>query len=318
METDGLVEFHIIQDGFTQFYHPATIGSISMLSNGTLVANVADSGIQLLDLENMSAEPESPSMPAITVDAFDGGKIIATVSANRDYVVILDSQLIMRRHIIPAQNSRKIPSDRPPALCASLENGTVVQLFEEGGEEHLQLWRFGRESPEWTVAVDQMPSVGGISPSGARLVTFQTNRLVHCISVWNARNGQLQAHMPIPQSLPTPPLDVKFESEDRFYSEHDGYRIPYTVTLSMSGVPSHSLVRHEQLPFVGRPSMLYDVDDTREWVVGSAGRICWIPPGYIRPGDRSYCWVGNTLYMVGQDGACKMLSFWDPPEIRLL
>ena len=92
------------------------------------MANTAGSDIQLLDLENMSTEPQKLPLPALT----------AVGRGDRDHIAILDSLLRERRHIIPTQNPRKIPSDRPPALCASLRNDTVVHRFEDGGREYLQ------------------------------------------------------------------------------------------------------------------------------------------------------------------------------------
>ena len=199
----------------------------------------------------MSTEPQKLPLPALTTVGW----------GDRDHVAILDSLPREWRHIIPTQNPCKIPSDRAPALCASLRNDTVVHRFEDGVESTCSregsVVRVQSGLRQWTkrpsvdsetpstlnLRWDSSISVGGISPGGARLVTFHgTRHLVHN-SVWDARSGQLQAHLPIHQSLPTPPLDIKFESEDRFYSEHDTCRISCAVTLLNSGAPSHSVTR---------------------------------------------------------------------------
>ena len=51
------------------------------------------------------------------------------------------------------------------------------------------------------------------------------------------------------------------------------------------------------------------LDESREWVVNGSRRICWIPPGYIRSGEATYCWAGRELVMVGQDGELRKLKF---------
>ena len=72
----------------------------------------------------MSTEPQKLPLPALT----------AVGRGDRDHVAILDSLLRERRHVVPTQNPCKIPSDRAPALCASLRNDTVVHRFEDGVE----------------------------------------------------------------------------------------------------------------------------------------------------------------------------------------
>ena len=186
----------------------------------------------------------------------------------------------------------------------------AVHHFGEEGKDNLELWKFGKQLPEWTVGVEGLPSIGRISPSGTRLVTFpgydQTGGYV-CI--WDVDNGRLLAELSHPWS--TRPLDITFDSEDRFYSHHDAYRVLYVVCpLPRRGGPSYSIAHRGQLPLVSQAlRRQYYVDDSHEWVVSGTHRICWIPPGFIGPVAASHCWVGSSLVMAGQDGTLRKLTF---------
>ena len=292
--------------------HPATLTSIFTLSNGTVVANVAGVGIQLLNLDQGYTPSRQFTVPALTVDALDKGRIIVVLPTSCDYIAFLESGPMWQLHKIPAQGSLPIPTDRPGVLSASLKNGMAVYCFEEGDRGNLQLWKFGRESPEWTVTANGQPIVGGISPGGARLLTLHNADRRSHIYMWNARNGELLVHLPFDQSWPTYPLEFKFQSEDQFSSQDETYRIHNDT--SSSGTPGYSIIRSEEIPSVGQRQRSYYVDDAREWVIGFSKKICWIPAGYIGSVQRSYCWIGNTLVMAGQDGTLRKLNFREPSQ----
>ena len=309
METHGLELFNTSTQRWRHFDHPAIMTSISPLSNGSLVANVEGSGVQLLDLSGGNAPFQQLRFPVLTVDPLDEGRIIAILTTGtRNHIALLESSNMSQLFTMLTPNDCASP-DRTPVLCASLQHRVAVHCREEGNEEYVLLWRFDDEFPKWTVEVNELPSIGGISPNGTRFVTLHNAHPSTHIYLRNAQTGQLQAHIRFDPSFSIHTLELEFESEDRFHTKHPGFRIPHVISWSESGTPSHSIVRHEQLPLAEQPQRNYDVDETGEWVVRSSERFCWIPPGYIGPVERSYCWVGNALVMAGQDGKLRKLAF---------
>jgi WD40 repeat protein len=305
----GLQLFNVSTRRWRHFDHPTTITSVFTLSNGTVVATVPDSGIQLLSLDEGYAPSRQLIAPTLSVEHFDEDRVITIVPTLRDRIIFLESATMLQHLTIPSKNPTHL-ADRTPVLCASLKNSMAVHHFGEGGRNNLELWKFGKQLPEWTVGVEDLPSICRISPSGTRLVTFpghdQTGGYV-CI--WDVDNGRLLAELSHP--WPTRPLDITFDSEDRFYSHHDTYRVLYVVhSLPRCGAPSYSIAHRGQLPLVSQAlRRRYYVDDSHEWVVSDTHRICWIPPGFIGPVDASHCWVGSSLVMAGQDGTLRKLTF---------
>jgi len=282
----------------TSFDFPAKIASVSVLSNGTVVANVVGSGIQLLNLDEGSAISRQLLPPTLTVHPLDEGSIIVIVPTDRDRITILEADTMSQVHTIPAQKNLPVPTDRTVVVCASLRNKAAVHCFVEEGSEYLQLWRFGDRDPRWTKLTKGGTSVGNFSPAFALLVTF--HNADHSICLWSVPDGR-----PLRQvdgSLAQPPCDITFGSESTFFSHHDTYRIPYSI------VPGYPIFRGKRSPERARGRQ-YCVDDKHEWVVGGSRRICWIPPGYIGSAQASHCWAGSTLVMAGQDGTLRKLTF---------
>ena len=185
-------------------------------------------------------------------------------------------------------------------LCASLKHRIAVQYGP-----YLQLWRFGDETASWTDHIMQESRwIGGISPNGSRLAVISYSGVSAGVRAWDTENGTRVADIRVRLPWFTHPLKIKFESEDKFYSHHDTFRIPFTISSS-------SIIRHERLPPAEQPQRRYRVDNSRQWIIGSSKRVCWMPPEYIRRGEveESYCWVGNTLIMAGQDGVVRKLTF---------
>ena len=310
MEAHGLQIFNVSTRHWRHIEYADTMTSVSSLPNGTVAANFASSGLQLLNLDVGNAASQRPTIPALTVRAFDRSRIIAVLQTKRNRIVLLELVTMSQLLTIHAMEASIIPTDRTAILCASLDNGVAVYSFEVRDQEFLQLWEFHDNSPKWTVEIDGLPSIGGISQAGARLVTFHDVDDQTFICVWGARNGQLKAKLLV--NL-VHPLDITFDSEKRFYSHHDTYRVPYIVTSSGSDIPSYSITRRGIVPLIGTSLPKdYDVDDTCEWVVTGSKRICWIPPGYIGSVQPSYCWAGNSLVMAGQDGTLRKLTFREP------
>lgn len=104
-----------------------------------------------------------------------------------------------------------------------------------------------------------------------------------------------------------PPLDITFDSEDRFYFYYDTSRVLYTVKL-LEG--THTILRSRTEGSDGPVRRRrYCVDEGCEWVISGSQRICWIPPGYIGSTEASHCWAGFSLVMAGQDGTLRKLTF---------
>ena len=107
---------------------PATITTVSTLSNEIVVSNVAGSGIQLLILDT-EYKPPQKLPPALIIHPLDKGKIIALIPISRDRVVLLQTATVSEVFTIPAQRHLSIPTDRTAVLCASLESKTAVHFF---------------------------------------------------------------------------------------------------------------------------------------------------------------------------------------------
>ena len=291
------------------FDHPTTLKSISTLSNGTVVAIAQTSGLQFLSLGEEYAVPTRLGPRTSAVYSLDEGRIIAVIPTLCDRVTLLE---LATMHQLVTILGRGLFSIRLPdptvVLCASLENLVGIHCFKEGDKENLQLWRFGDQSPGWTVKIDQPASIGRISPTGARLVTFH---IVGCqtICIWDTGDGALLAKLLLEHPSPQSPLDITFDSEDRFYSHHDTYRILHVFVTSSEPGPTHSVTRSARLPPVPRPwKKHFSVVGDREWVVSGSQRICWLPPGYITF-QTGYCWVGSTLVMAGEDDVLRKITF---------
>jgi len=278
------------------------------------VVNAADSGIQLLSLDGGYAPSRQLIAPTCRVYTFDDNRIIAIVPVIQKCVMLLESTTMLPLLTIPAQGSITISTLHPVVLCVSLETFTAVHCFQEDGKENMQLWRFGDDSPEWTVGVDELPSVGRISPTRTRLITFHVAHSQVCVCVWNAGDGRLLGKLPLDHLGPYLPLDITFDSEDRFYSQYVNYRASFVLdSPSGPGTPNRSISYCERLNISFQlPRRVFSLDDGHEWVISNSRRICWIPPGYIGPTRASYCWVGSSLIMAGQDGTLRKLTFREP------
>ena len=308
LETCGLVLINVFSWRQTNLDLPATITSVSMLSNGTVVANAAGIGIQLLNLDDGSTPSPQLIPPTLTVHSLDKGRIIAIVPINRNRVILLETNAMSQVLEIPAQKHLLVPIDRAIILYALLRKKIAVHCFAEGGQGYLQLRGFDQH-PQWTVQTNKIPSAGDVSPAYARLVTFHYARPQSDVRIWDMRNGSLMARLDIGWSQP--PLNIISGLEDTFCVYHDTYRTTYSVATSLqSGTPTHSIVCGKKQRSVGQAQKKqYCMDDNHEWVVSGSQRVCWIPPGYIGSNRASHCWAGSSLVLAGQDGTLKKLVF---------
>ena len=104
-----------------RFDFPAMIKSIPILSNGIVVANAMDSGIQLLSLDGASIPLLQPIPPTLTVHALNEGRVIVIVPINRDCAILLETATTSQVLTIPARNNLSVPIDQTVVLYASLE-----------------------------------------------------------------------------------------------------------------------------------------------------------------------------------------------------
>ena len=306
--TPGLELFSVPACTRRRFDHQATITSVSVLPNGTAVANVTGTGIQLLSLDERYAPPVQPTASILTLHTFDEGKLIAIVPTNRDRITLLESTTMSPLLVIPI-GIYTIPINLPSILFASLKHRIAFRSFKDGTKAYLEMWRFGSGTPAWTTSSRLLSSVGGISPSGSKFVALTSAGSHTYIETRNTGDGGRKGLCKIVWDLPSHPLEIRFESENKFYSHHDTFRTPFIVSPSTSHVCAYSITRGENQPLDELPPRYYDVDDAHEWVVCSSKRICWIPPGYIGSGHYGHWWAGDVLVMFGQDGVLRSLTF---------
>ena len=307
MGSFGVGLFSVLARSWRQLDLPSGKTPISVLPNGTVVAVIEGDSFQLLSLDEEDPPPRQPTTFAFGVYTLDEDNIIAILPPNRehDHIVLLELATMTKIRTIPPLTSEN-GVDYSKILCASLKHHIVVHYFGDDSFGYLELWRFSDETPSWTCRVGRrLDLVGGISPSGSRLVAINDGNDFSRVRVWDIENGTRVADIPVGRPWLTHPLKIRFESEDKFYSHHDTFRIPFTFCSS-------TIIRHKQLPPAKTPKRHYDVDDSHEWIVASSKRVCWIPPAYIKPMNRNYCLVGNVLIMAGQDGVVRKLTFQEP------
>ena len=310
-EAPGLETVDISTGRRTCFNFPDTATSVSTLSNGTVVANFRDSGIQLLDLGQEHAPSQQPTPPSLTMYPLDEGRIISIVPTTDDRVVLLKTANMSQVLSIPAQKGRSVATDHTVVLCASLKNKIAVRCYRERFESYLQRWEFYHRHPRWTVQTERCASIGSISPFCARLVTFHNEDRCGFFAIWDARDGRSLSLRPFEgwKSYIPRPLDITFNSEDRFSSHYDTYQQPYIInTAHQAG--DYSIIPYEG-QWLNREVLEggYCLDDSHEWVIRGSQRICWVPPGYIGSAPADHFWVGSSLVMLGQDGMLRRLTF---------
>ena len=306
-KADGLQLFNLSTQCWRQIEYPGVVKSVSSLKNGTMVANSANSGIQLLSLAGGHTPSQQPTISVLTVEVFDEGKIIAILPTTRDHITLLDSTTMSLLLKIPAQNFPLTPAHHATILCASHQHLMAVYCFKEGNTGFMQLWGFHEEVPRWTVEIDGILEIGRFSPTAVLLVTIHTVGHLSCFFVWNPKEGQLFRQL---KSTPlTHPLDIDFTRDTEFLLYHGKVSSRCYINL---GTEKISVWNHQTRS--GRSlKEQYSVNSTCEWVISGSKRICWIPPGYIRSTLPNYCWAGRSLVMAGQDGTLRMLSFSQPP-----
>ena len=228
-KADGLELFDISTQRWRSVHYPDRATLISSLPNGTVIANFTSSGVQVLSLDDGHPPSQRPSISTLTVHAFDEDRIVAVLPTSRDRVVLLDQAKMSELLTIPAHKGNPFPVDRANILCASLANHVAAHYFQDSGKWYLQLWKFGVFDPRWTVETNELPSAGGISPDGTRIVTFHDVYPPRTyVSVRDARHGGIEARIKVKPTLL--PYDITFDSAEKFYSHHDTFRIPFVVS----------------------------------------------------------------------------------------
>ena len=309
-EAPGLEAVDISTGCWIHLDFPATVASISPLSNGTVVANIRGSGIQLLRLDQKHASLQKPT--SFTMYPLDKGRIITIAPANNDHVMLLETATMSQVLSIPIQEVLSIHTIHIAVLCASLENKIAVHCFAEPNCGYLQMWSFFQEHPHprWTVHTDGTSSIGGISPACTRLVTYCHWK--GSVNVWDTSDGRLMARKIMKPPRLLLPFDITFDSEDRFSFHYNTLQEHYIIgaMFQTGGRFSHSITCWTERRSDGQaPEKHYYLDDDRGWVICGSQRICWVPPGYIGSSKASHCWAGSSLVMAGQDETLRKLTF---------
>ena len=312
----GLETVDISTGRRTRFNFPATVTSVLTLSNGTVVANVRGSGIQLLSLGQERDSPRQPTPPPLAMYPLDKGRIVAIVPEIGNHVVLLDVDT-MESEVLstPTRQGRSVATDYVVVLCASLGHMIAALCSKKRAKYYLEMWefRYGQQL-RWAASTEGLPSVGSISPSGTRLVTFHSGSSQSFVRVWGAYNGALMAWMYIDNPHVLPPIDITFDSEDLFYFYDSTHREPHVIDTESwtNGPDTYSITRRAKEQLNERVSeRCYSLDDGHEWAICDSQRICWIPPGYVGSSQVNHCWAGSSLVMVGQDGTLRRLTFLD-------
>ena len=131
-EGPGLETVDISTGRRTHFDFSTTMTSVATLSDGAVVANVRDSGIQLLRLDQKDASPRQPTPPSLIVYSFDEGRIIAVVPTTGDCVTVLETATMSQVLSIPGQKDPLVTTDHTTVLDASLEHKVAVRRFQIG------------------------------------------------------------------------------------------------------------------------------------------------------------------------------------------
>ena len=305
-EVPGLETVDISTERRTHFDFPATVTSASTLPNGTVVANFRGSGIQLLNLDQEHALPQQPTPPLRTMYPLDKGRIIATVPTTKDRITLLETATMSQVFSVSTLEGMGNPC-RTIVLCASLEKKIMVCC----SEGRLEMWEFSPKRWRWSEFTTGVIPTGSISPFCTRLVTFGNPG--GSIDVRDASNGTLMAQKFIDNR---PPLDITFDSEDRFYFYDKTHRVPYDIGTANGPNDfnnTHCITRCAKQRLDGQVlQKRYCLDDGCEWVFCGSRRICWVPSGYIGSTPDSHYWAGHSLVMIGQGGKLRKLTFPEP------
>ena len=307
MHGGGLKVLSFSTRSWRHFEYPRTPDFLFAAPNGTVVVGSMDSGIQVLSLDDEHA-PSPSLVSGLSVSTLDQGRIIMITPTACHHAHLLQTSTLAKLLTVSAPET--LDTLFTSTLSASLENRITVYCFQGGWEIRLQLYRFGDRLPKWTRGMDSEPSVIAISPSGTRLVTSHSIKRATCIRMWGAGNGQLQAELSVDAFNPLP-SDIAFDSDTRFYSHHDNYRVPYDLNFSPRAPTTRTIIHHERQPrTVESSESNYQVDSRREWVMRGSKRICWVPPGYLRHNTGGCCWTrSGTLLMMGDDQVLRALTF---------
>ena len=289
------------------FQYPSVVGFVSCLQNETVAVGSVESGIQLLSLDSAYA-PLPQSTLALDVYSSDQGRIIAIPATDYRSIQLLETSTMTELFTFSIQGDRS--GRLITLLAASLEN-RVACFYHMW---YLKLCKFDGYHQKSSRNVDKQPLGCAISPTGTRVVTLhESTARKLSICVWNAgrESLQLQAELLVGRLNPSP-SHITFDSETRFYSHHNEYRIPYDLHSSPTRTTTrHKIIRCEQQPWTVEPNEReFEVDGSREWVISGSERVFWVPPGYFKSDGTGYCWVGpNTLAMVGEDKVFRALTF---------
>jgi len=138
------------------------------------------------------------------------------------------------------------------------------------------------------------------------------------LQINDTKNGDVLAKLVLSLSVRKRVHGLTFDSETRFYLEinrPEHVLIPYDITASPSDSRyPYTITEGEAIdPSEFWTRTPYTLDTNCEWILDAQSRkICWISPANLRRGDGSHFWAGSSLFMVGDDGVVRKVSFREP------
>ena len=180
----------------------------------------------------------------------------------------------------------------------------------------MQAWQSGTPLPEGTEAAGKGLYLSRLSPKCIWTIMVYDSPEPE-LRVKDTKYGTMVAILPLKHNdlRMMKVYDLTFDSDTRFYLKIDGpglhVKVPYNIVTSPLGNYSHSMIKGEPVPLLEpRKTPPYTLDANYEWVMDTESRkICWIPPRHIRRGNGGHFWVGLSLFMVGDDGIMRRLTF---------
>ena len=292
--------------------------SVAVSLNRNLVAQTKDS-IQIFSTDVLTSGEARSDQRVSHIYPLGESYIICVLQPTR-HLAILELETLHRGLI--HHDDQTLPF----GWLLTNELRTPQFLFFRGVNTNLHIpvamraWRLGNPLPEEIKAVDRDTPrlLHRLSPTCTRIAIIIINPPWRELWINDAKRGGVLALLVLRDSGLGEACDLIFDSETRFYLEIEGPQniiIPYEITTSPPG--SHypyTITEGEAIdPSEFRKRLPYTLDTNCEWVLDTQSRkICWISPANLRRGDGGHFWIGSSLFMVGDDGVVRKVSFREP------
>jgi len=287
--------------------------SVAVSLNRNLVVRTKDS-IQIFSIGVLTSHEDRNDVRTSGIYLLGENHILCFQSTG--HVTLLELKTM--RRLSPIGDD--IPLFQSAPNLSSSDSSARRAVQAPGFPSFMKEWRSGKPL-ERTESVPCF-SLIGLSP-GHTMIIVIGNADMGYLWVEDVEHGTILAWAPLSEELWMGEVHgLYFDSETRFYLEIDGtskhVRVPYDITTSLSPSP----YTHLQSGIVkGEPELLskprarppYTLDANCEWVLDASSRkICWISPSNLRRGGGGHFWVGRSLFMVGDDGVVRKVTFKEP------